>query len=226
MKGFQYCPLFKNMPEESLTDYLTQIGSYRKRYKKGDTIFRAGQAPVNLFVLLTGAVQIEKLDSNGRKHIVNRFREPGTVFGEVYLFMDDHMYDYDCSVHQDAEILIMPREGCFNFESYHGNAADSIKCTLIVNMLNILADKAYYLNQKLMIHASFSLRQKIATYLMQQSQGQRYFSLKLNREELADYLGSSRPSLSRELMNMQKEGYLEIFKEDVKIDVEKLNQLL
>ena len=47
--------------------------------------------------------------------------------------------------------------------------------------------------------------------------------LKMNREELADYLGVARPSLSRALMKMQNEGMIEVDRTHIKIlDIEKL----
>ena len=42
-------------------------------------------------------------------------------------------------------------------------------------------------------------------------------SLAMNREELADYLGTTRPSLSRELMKMQQEQLIETDKYTIKI---------
>ena len=41
--------------------------------------------------------------------------------------------------------------------------------------------------------------------------------LAMNREELADYLGTTRPSLSRELMKMQQEQLIETDKNMIKI---------
>ena len=43
------------------------------------------------------------------------------------------------------------------------------------------------------------------------------FKASMNREELADYLGTTRPSLSRELMNMQEEGLIEVTRSDFTI---------
>ena len=48
----------------------------------------------------------------------------------------------------------------------------------------------------------------------------------MNREELADYLGTTRPSLSRELMKMQEEGLIRVEKKFIYIpDREKLEVL-
>lgn len=41
--------------------------------------------------------------------------------------------------------------------------------------------------------------------------------LAMNREELADYLGTTRPSLSRELMKMQQEHLIETDRNMIRI---------
>jgi CRP-like cAMP-binding protein len=49
--------------------------------------------------------------------------------------------------------------------------------------------------------------------------------LNMNREELADYLGTTRPSLSRELMNMQEDGLIDVSRSRILInDREELEQ--
>ena len=49
----------------------------------------------------------------------------------------------------------------------------------------------------------------------------------MNREQLADYLNAERPSLSRELMRMQKEGLIETDRKLVIIrDLEKMNHIV
>ena len=80
-------------------------------------------------------------------------------------------------------------------------------------MLRILSEKAFFLNQKLLILSSRSLRQKIAYYLLLQKEEGDAVQLGLNRESLADYLGTTRPSLSREMMRMEEEGYIQVEKD-------------
>lgn len=63
--------------------------------------------------------------------------------------------------------------------------------------------------KKLNIVSTVSLTERIATWLLDEAEERDVVRLKLNREELADYLGVARPSLSRALMRMQKEGMIE-----------------
>jgi DNA-binding transcriptional regulator LsrR (DeoR family) len=52
------------------------------------------------------------------------------------------------------------------------------------------------------------------------------FNMPMNRQELAEFLNVKRPSLSRELSNMQKEKIIEVYRSSVKIlDMEKLCEL-
>ena len=83
--------------------------------------------------------------------------------------------------------------------------------------MSALAQKADYLNERLDIMASISLRQKIAKVLLRydlQHPGKPYTA---TREELAQYIAATRPSISRELMNMQDEGLICVSREGIRI---------
>ncbi len=81
-------------------------------------------------------------------------------------------------------------------------------------MLSILAQKAYLLNQKVQMLSSGSLRQKIAKILLKNCRSDGKVLISMNREEMADFLNAARPSLSRELMKMQEEGLIKIYKKN------------
>ena len=52
---------------------------------------------------------------------------------------------------------------------------------------------------------------------LEQAQQNGVVHLTMNREDLADYLGTTRPSLSRELMKMQQEGFITVEKNVIKL---------
>jgi CRP-like cAMP-binding protein len=94
-------------------------------------------------------------------------------------------------------------------------------------MLEILANKAFFLNRKLQILSSTTLRQKIAKTILQHPAPDGTLQLSITREAFADYLGVARPSLSRELMKMKKEGMLTLDGKKIIVDdIEKLIQVL
>ena len=87
-------------------------------------------------------------------------------------------------------------------------------------MLKVVSNRALMLNKKLEYLSIKSLRGKISTYLLeeQKKEGNTTFQLNLNRNELADFINVSRPSLSRELGKMRDEGLIDFHSTAIKIN--------
>ena len=81
---------------------------------------------------------------------------------------------------------------------------------LIRNLMQIFAARIELEAQKIYLLSFGTLSQRIALYVKQLSQGRSRIQLPLNREELAAYLNTARPSLSRELAAMQKRGSIRL----------------
>jgi CRP-like cAMP-binding protein len=80
-----------------------------------------------------------------------------------------------------------------------------------MNVLNILSDKALAMNRHLKHLSARNIRGKISSYLMEEyrDKGNTIFNIPMKRNELADYLNIPRPSLSREMSMMKKDGLLD-----------------
>ena len=136
----------------------------------------------------------------------------GDLFGEVYLFIGKEAYDMDAQAVEDSEVL---------------EIAGEIPRVLWQNMLEIFAKKAYLMNQKVKVLGCASIREKIVRYLFERKNQDGTICGNLVREEMAEYMNVTRPSLSRELGCMQKEGILEIQGRNIRIaDWEKFEMYL
>lgn len=83
------------------------------------------------------------------------------------------------------------------------------------------------MNQKVKVLGCASIREKIVRYLFERKNADGTICGNLVREEMAEYMNVTRPSLSRELGSMQKEGILEIQGRDIRIaDWEKFEMYL
>lgn len=210
--------LFRDIDEEKLKDFLVEHNAYVRRYRDNSYVFRMGDEPKELYLLLDGKVQIEQVSSLGKRRIINQFTKRGTIFGEVYVYLNKRPFDYDCITKDDAEVLHIPRE-ILDFQ--YGPIAGQINR----NMLTILSEKALFLNQKLMIQSGETLRHKIALFLLYKDKGHSKVKLALKREELADFLGVARPSLSRELSKMQSDNLIEVDGNVISFDRRVLEEL-
>ena len=210
--------LFIDIEEKELEEYLQASRTFVKEFETESYIFHEGDSSEYFYLLMEGMVQVERTSSQGKRLLVNRFQTQGTIFGEVYVYLKGRPYDYSCFSPEGAKVLFLPKE---ILKPKHGPVAEK----LCENMLFILSNKAFFLNQKLLVQGAGSLKQKIAMYILQIGGDKGQVNLSLNREELADYLGVARPSLSRQLMKMEKEGLIKVSKSKIKYKVEELEDL-
>lgn len=210
--------LFSGINEKDLMAHLKKCGAREKEIPASSYVFREGDEAKGLFILLDGAVEVEKNNFSGKRQMVNRFRQKDTVFGEVYLFLEDRPYDFACRAVEDSRLIFVPK-GAFD------PSGGAVARQLAANMLAVLAKKAYFLNQKMVVLSAGSMEKKIARHLLFVNPTGEDFEL-MNRVALADYLAVPRPSLSRTLMKMHREGLIDLNGRKVSFDPENLESLL
>src|SRR5690625_3278033 len=88
--------------------------------------------------------------------------------------------------------------------------------SFLINYIDLISKKCLKLSQKNQINTQFTLRQKIANFLLFE-EDENIVKLDKTRQELADFLSTTRPSLSRELSIMEDEGFIRILKNGIKI---------
>lgn len=204
--------LFSSISEEEVERIVTCSKSRMKVYQEEAYIFSQGEKPEKLFLLLEGKIQICKDFASGKRSVLYMV-EPGNVFGEIFLFGDRKQYWYDAVAVTAVKVLEMPWDFFYHFCS---NACDHHK-QLTQNMLEILSENNFKITRKLHIVSTTSLRERLAIWMMDAMDDKGVVKLTMNREQLADFLGVARPSLSRELMRMQKEGLLVAEKKQIKV---------
>lgn len=212
MADIETSKLFQAIAEKERERILKCSKSRMKKYPVGTYIFEQGEMPSKLFLLLEGQVQICKDFTSGKRDVLYLV-EAGNVFGEIFLFGDRKHYWYDAVAVSDVSVLEMPWDFFYHFCS---NACDHHK-QLTQNMLEILSENNFKITRKLHIVSTSSLRERIAIWLIDAMNEEAVVELHMNREQLADFLGVARPSLSRELMRMQKDGLIEVGRKFIRV---------
>lgn len=212
MENLGSSKLFQMITDKETQRILKCSKSREKEYPSGTYIFEQGGIPSRLFLLLKGQVQICKDFTSGKRDVLYLV-EAGNVFGEIFLFGDKKHYWYDAVAITDVTVLEMPWDFFYHFCS---NACDHHK-QLTQNMLEIMSENNFQITRKLHIVSTSSLRERIAIWLIDSMDENSVVELHMNREQLADFLGVARPSLSRELMKMQKDGLIEVSRKSIRI---------
>ena len=82
---------------------------------------------------------------------------------------------------------------------------------LVKNLLQVVAGKNLLLSRKIQFMSRKTTREKLMAYLLDQAKlhGSAEFTIALDRQALADYLGVERSAMSAELSKLRRDGVLE-----------------
>jgi CRP-like cAMP-binding protein len=208
------CALFRRIGEADIANLLKCLDAQVKSFKAEEYIFFSGDEVGSVGIVLTGVVEVMKENLAGNKHIV-AFLGPADMFAEGIVCTMKRISPVTVRVKEDAKILLIPYEriikSCGNSCVFHIN--------LIQNMMVVLGEKNVNLNRKLELLTLKGMREKLASYLLNESneRGSNMFQIMLNRGELADFLNVARTSMCRELARMKDEGIIDFYGNSFKL---------
>lgn len=213
--------LFSKITEEEADKMLKCSHAVSRNVDSGATIFGQNDKPVNIYLLLDGQVIITKYLPSGKRDILMTVK-PGEVFGEIFFFSDEEYYWYDAVAVKKSRILVLPYSFICGFCA---NACEHHK-QLIRNLLDIQSRCNLAMMKKLHIVTGTTLRQKLGLWILSQCDENGTAYVDMTREEIADYLGVARPSVSRALNELQEKGIIQVQKRYIHIlDEEKFDEL-
>jgi CRP-like cAMP-binding protein len=207
-------PLFHGIPDEELESMLACINPQVKHFERGEIAARMYEPMTGVGLVLSGEVEVMREDASGTRHIMALLGIRDT-FGETSAFSDSPVWPATVTARTDCTLMFIP------ISRFLGNCPRSCQShkTLIQNMLRIISDKAIQLGRKVEYLSIKSMRAKICGYLLEQHKvnNSATFVLPMNKSDLADYLGVSRPSMVREFSRLKDEGVIDYYLSSVRI---------
>ena len=202
----RHCPLFAEIAETDLETMIQCLNGREKEIPKGSPVFLEGDPAQWVGVVLSGAVQIMREDYYGNRSVLAML-EPRDLFGEVFACAGVETLPVSVLAVQDSRVLLLDCKRvltvCSNACPFHNQ--------LVKNLLQVTARKNMMLNQKIQIMSKKTTREKLLAYLSEQAKnkGSAEFSIPLDRQGLADYLGVERSAMSAELSKLRRDGILD-----------------
>lgn len=198
--------LFDQMTNEDILFLLDCFNPRVTSLAKGEIYAHDGDKIEAIHLLLTGSLLLFKESPEGERSVRDLLNPPD-LFGEVAAFGKRKIWPVYVQAKEEAIVVALPLVniiGRCERNCFHHNQ-------LILNIMSILAEKAMGLHKQLGILSLGSLREKIARLLVhrQRETGKERFRLKMNILDTADYLGVARPSFSRELAKMKRDGLIQ-----------------
>lgn len=212
--------LFRGIDIDELNNILGCLMPSVYSYRKKENIVNSGDRFNGIGIVLSGEVLITKDNVFGERVIMSKLKEKD-VFGEIVAFSGNGKWPATVIASTDCEVMFLPPD---NIIGTCPRACSGHKL-MIQNMLMIVSKKALNLNKKIEYLTMKTIRNKVSFYIFEQHLKNKQFSfmMPLSRNELAEFLNVTRPSLSRELVKMKEEGIIDFYKSSFKIiDIEKL----
>lgn len=209
-------PIFNNLSDEDLSCIGKNVNIEEKLYKKGEQIFRVGEVASHMYYLIEGSILVYKIDPNGKRFIIKKLNKP-SIFGEVYSYLGEP-FDFSAEAETDSKVLII--------NDFKKIFETDVSKEFLQSYIDLLSKKCLQLSRTNQITSQSTLRQKIAKYLILNQENSKV-SIDHSREEWADILATTRPSLSRELSNMIDDGLITLSDKSIEIeDIERLEDII
>ena len=194
-------PLFRGITPERLFADLEEISFHTRSYKKGEILAQQGAVCNRLVILTKGSVRGEMIDYSGRLIKVEDIAAPRAI-APLFLFGEENRYPVEVTANEPTEVIELPKSSVLRL--FRKNEQ------FLENYMNLSANYARTLSDKLFFMSFKTIRQKLASYLLRlyKQQQQTHITLDRSQQELSDYFGVCRPSLARELAHMQEDGLL------------------
>jgi CRP-like cAMP-binding protein len=201
--------LFENINRDDLDKLLLCIRSFKKKFKKDETIYMEADQIAYVGIVLSGSVHMIKTDIWGNSSLFTFFK-PGELFGESFAVQKDISSSVLFTAAESTTVLFLAASNiihsCPNTCSFHAQIA--------TNLFHLLGTKNQKFIDKIEILSKGSIREKLLAYISHLSleQNSRYVVSPLSRLALAEYLSVNRSAMIRELSKMRDEGIIDFDK--------------
>lgn len=208
--------IFSKLSDQELETMKSKTQFEERLYRKDDHIFMVGEVSSDMYYLIEGSILVYKLDSNGKRYIIRKFNKKA-ILGEVYSYLEEP-FDFFAQAERDSKVLVI-----HDFKRLFSLEAPE---KFFLSYINLLSQKCLSLSRANQTISQSTLRQKIAKDLLLRER-EDIIHMDISREEWADTLATTRPSLSRELSNMIYDNLIDIKDKNIKIlDKDRLKDII
>lgn len=212
-------PIFSELADEQL-EMITGMIS-RRRYKKGQVIFFEGDLSDKFYIISQGKIKMFKHTREGKEQILY-IRAEGDFIGDLSL-LKKSPFPYNAEALEDVNVCTLSKD---DFDKI---LKDNPEISL--RILESVHDRLVSLENLVQTLSTKDVEARIAGLLITLSES---FGIKegdkiileiaLTREEMANFIGVTRETMSRKLSSLQDEGILELIG-NKKIIINDLNHL-
>lgn len=195
-----HSPIFRGVNADSIKGLFQTISFRVKKYQPGSVIAISGEEVSSLHIVISGLVKGEMVDYSGRTLKIEDIGAPRAL-APAFLFGSGNKFPVNVTSVTEAEILVIGKSDFVKMLSDN--------TTLLTNYLETISNRSQFLSDKIKFFTFKTIKGKLAHYILEKA-GNRLTRFRFGRtqQELADFFGVARPSLSRAMREMENEGLI------------------
>lgn len=196
-------PLFKNISYELILYLLDLDQCILGDYKKGSLIVQEGEVCASIGFILSGTLISQQLTPTGEVLTLKMFQS-NDAFGAALYSVENATYPFTLMTLKNSQVLYIP------FEQINKLLESSQEFNK--NFIAFLSSRVMTFKEKLQMLQYKNVRSKLMLYLSNEYKTYRTTTFKLSHTKvtIADMIGVARPSVSRELKNMEKDQLIKL----------------
>jgi CRP-like cAMP-binding protein len=186
-----------------------------KFFNKGETITTYIEKRNQVCILVNGEADLIRYDFNGNKTIIKHLNTHD-IFGETF---------YPAKTNN--ELFVVAKKKChvifFTYDIIFTKCKSNCKfhSEFRENITELIFNEIIEQNTRIEVLTQKTIRDKLLAYFkILSAQGlRRSFTIPFSKTDLADFLSVDRSAMTRELSNLQKEGFIEMNGNNIKLIV-------
>lgn len=192
---------------------MESILAERKRFSRGQTVFRAGEPFTSFYTVRTGVLKSVITSEDGFEQIT-RFHMSGDILGLDGLYKD--RYTLTAIALEDCELCVMPYDKLMEL------AAKSP--SVLIGLIKTLSNEIMRGHETVLLLGSMHANERLAAFLLDLSKrleergySRTEFILRMTRAEIGSFLGLKLETVSRVLSKFAEMKLIEIHQKHVHI---------
>lgn len=203
------CGLLEEINKSDYISVFEQLAITSQSYSPDAPIYFEGETMDKICIIGKGSVRSEKTYPDGEVHLIDVFEE-NAIFGLEISASRTKRAANDFISNEDSVIVFVSMESVEKSSQVAG---------IRKAIMQKLSDANVILGKKVEILAQKGIRDRLMVYfrILQSKSGKETFTIKMNREQMAQFLCVNRSALSNELSKMKREGIIEFKGKNVKM---------
>jgi len=189
---------FADATREELTTVLEAASEHT--LIRGDMLFKEGEKPDSLYVLLSGRVAVAIANPIDNRETMVGLMTPGDLFGEMGM-LDGGVRSASARALEPSTVLAIPYEGVLAM--FNNNPA------LLWGVTRLLAGRLRETNEALADSVFLDVTGRTAKRLLELADGRDSFLLPVTQEELAGMVGASRERVNKAISSFIRLGWID-----------------